>query len=100
MELILYGLFVYRVARLLTRENGPFDILERFRRLFGKLSYKNMLWKSVAELLICPYCLGVWISAIIVWVSGRSDLQYVLWVFSVSGLQTLLQVYEDNYEKD
>src|SRR3989442_6631016 len=53
--LILSILCVWRVTHLLQAEDGPWDIMVRFRRRAGSGSFGN--------LLDCFYCLSVWIAA-------------------------------------
>jgi hypothetical protein len=48
-------LAVWRITHLLNAEDGPWDLLVRFRRLAGEGA-----WGS---LLDCFYCLSVWVAA-------------------------------------
>jgi hypothetical protein len=48
-------LAVWRITHLLNAEDGPWDLLVRFRRLAG-----TGVWGS---LLDCFYCLSVWVAA-------------------------------------
>jgi hypothetical protein len=48
-------LAVWRITHLLNAEDGPWDLLVRFRRLAGE-----GVWGS---LLDCFYCLSVWVAA-------------------------------------
>jgi hypothetical protein len=54
-QLVLGILVVWRLTHLLSRENGPWDLLAHLRRLAGT----GML----GELLACFYCLSLWIAA-------------------------------------
>ena len=53
--LILGILAVWRITHLLNAEDGPWDLLVRFRRLAGEA-----VWGS---LLDCFYCLSLWVAA-------------------------------------
>jgi hypothetical protein len=48
-------LAVWRLTHLLNAEDGPWDLLVRFRKLFGE-----GFWGS---LLDCFYCLSLWVAA-------------------------------------
>jgi hypothetical protein len=52
--LILGILGVWRITHLLNKEDGPWDLLVRFRKLFGN--------GFVGKLLDCFYCLSIWVS--------------------------------------
>ncbi|MFV1976528.1 MAG: DUF1360 domain-containing protein [Candidatus Scalindua sp.] len=54
MDFILCTLAVWRTSYLLSREDGPFDIVIKLRKLFGQGFF--------GSLLDCFYCLSLWIS--------------------------------------
>jgi hypothetical protein len=54
MGFILCTLAVWRISYLLSQEDGPFDIVIKFRKLFGQGFFGN--------LLDCFHCLSLWIS--------------------------------------
>jgi hypothetical protein len=52
IEFMLFSLAVWRISSLVARETGPFDIFEKFRKLFrGKSLYPGV---------ICVWCNSVW----------------------------------------
>ena len=97
-ELIWLGLSLYRISRLIARENGPFDVLAKFRQYLGKQATIQdkfaSIRQTIAELFNCPYCLAVWIAPIIYLL--RDSLKEVWIVFAIAGLQTLLQSIDDS----
>ncbi len=52
---LLAVLTVWRVTHLLQAEDGPFDVIARFRRWLGESVF--------GKLLDCFYCLSIWIAA-------------------------------------
>lgn len=54
VDFVICTLAVWRVTHLLSQEDGPFDIVIRFRKLFGHGFFGN--------LLDCFYCLSIWIA--------------------------------------
>jgi hypothetical protein len=48
-------LATWRLARLLVREDGPFDLVVKLRMRAGS--------GFSGQLMDCPYCLGLWIAA-------------------------------------
>ena len=51
---ILSVFATWRVTHLLSQEDGPFDLVIRFRKLFGH--------GFVGNLLDCFYCLSMWVA--------------------------------------
>jgi hypothetical protein len=85
MAFILSVLAVWRITHLLSKEDGPFDLVIRFRKLFGQGFF--------GSLLDCFYCLSIWVSipfafffciewgeGVITWLalSGAASLLYKL----------------------
>lgn len=53
--LLIAALAVWRLTHLLSNEDGPFDMLARFRRLLGRSVF--------GRLMDCFYCLSLWVAA-------------------------------------
>jgi len=51
---IVCTLALWRITHLLSQEDGPFDAVIKFRKLFGQGFFGN--------LLDCFYCLSLWIA--------------------------------------
>lgn len=49
------------VARLTTKERGPYALFSRWRRLTLRLLGLGRFGREAHELLSCPYCLSVWL---------------------------------------
>jgi hypothetical protein len=65
-------LAVWRITHLLNAEDGPWDLLVRFRRLAGE-----GVWGS---LLDCFYCLSVWVAAPLAYGLGNDwKERFLLW---------------------
>lgn len=94
--LIILALTTYRLTLLISKEAGPFDIMGRFRSLVGVKfdEYSNpYATNQISEMVLCPYCLSVWIGfgATIGWIgAGLLGLNtvyfYLLLPFALSGL--------------
>ena len=90
MELLINGLATYKLAKLITRERGPFGIFEETRRYFGRRANEGMGWEFLAELINCPYCLGLWIAI------GITRLPKVARVvLAISAIQDIIQTLLD-----
>ena len=92
------GLICWRITSLLVREDGPFDIFAKFRRLVG-VSYNEYsipVGKNVfAKLLICIWCASVWVSLALAWASEYSV--NVLRYLSISLMLSVLAILLDEF---
>jgi len=64
--LFILGLAVWRWARLLSSERGPFAIFEKVRHLCGVqyTNYGALTTSELSKLISCPECNSVWLGAI------------------------------------
>lgn len=76
-------LAVWRLTHLLAAEDGPADIVVRFRRLLG-----NSL---AGRMMDCFYCLSVWIAAPAAVFITRKPLEWFMNWLAISGAACLLE---------
>jgi hypothetical protein len=81
--LILGVLGVWRVTHLLRAEDGPWDIVIRFRRIAGQ-----SVWGS---LLDCFYCLSLWVALPFTLGIGETNKEKLLLWLALSGGAILLE---------
>lgn len=98
LRIILAIFAVYRTAQFLPYDSGPFDIFKRVRVAVGKAAAKDnakqhSFYKSLAELVNCPFCQGVYWAAIaaifIIHPSAVGDT--LILIFGIAGGQVALQ---------
>lgn len=58
VTLLSYILFSYGITTMLIYFNGPFDIIEYFRKTV------NAIHPKLGELFQCPFCLSTWIGGL------------------------------------
>ena len=58
VTLLSYILFSYGITTMLIYFNGPFDIIEYFRKTM------NAIHPKFGELFQCPFCLSTWIGGL------------------------------------
>jgi uncharacterized protein DUF1360 len=80
--LILCALAVWRLAHLLAREDGPFDVIFKLRQRAGK--------GVLGSLLDCFYCLSLWIAIPFTLVLSREWLTGIVTWLALSGAASLL----------
>jgi len=81
--LILAILGVWRITHLLNAEDGPWNLLVRFRQILGA--------GFLGRLTGCFYCLSVWVAVPFAFVIGVSWKERLLLWPALSGAAILLQ---------
>jgi hypothetical protein len=91
LRIALAVLVCYRLSELVAVDDGPYRIFSRFRgRLDDFGVVQDTLVYDMAELVSCPYCLGVWFGLLCaVLVQFRIDS--VLVVIGIAGGQCVLR---------
>ena len=59
LQFVVAVLATWRVAHLVAREDGPFDVIVRLRTRAGD--------SIVGRLMDCPHCLGLWVAMPFAW---------------------------------
>lgn len=58
---VIYALATWRVASLITSENGPFNVFARIRQAVGANDPGEIA--GLRELFTCVWCMSVWVAA-------------------------------------
>lgn len=90
--LILSILAVYRIAEFVAYDDAPFGLMKRLREYLGKKAAggrKYGIWWSLAELIHCPYCIGLW-AALIIAIIFFAD-HFLLYWLAIAGSQSFLE---------
>jgi hypothetical protein len=82
-QFVVASLAVWRITHLLNAEDGPRQILARLRKLAG-----SGLW---GQLLVCFYCLSIWVAAPFAYCLGGAWPQRLLLWPAFSGAAILLE---------
>jgi hypothetical protein len=98
--LLIIALSTYRLSLLISKEAGPFDILERFRVWAGVTydQYSNPVSNGQFSAgILCPFCLSVWIGTCVTLYVGITTYLgigniaiYPLLPFALSGFSVFL----------
>lgn len=83
LSFVLAVLATWRVTHLLASEDGPGDLIVRFRRLLGDS------WAG--QLMDCFYCLSLWVAAPAAWFVSHRPLELVFTWLAISGGACLLE---------
>ena len=78
----LCTLAIWRITHLFSQEDGPFDAMIKFRKLFGQGFF--------GSLLDCFYCLSLWISVPFAIFISHNWLQGIIVWLALSGAACLL----------
>jgi hypothetical protein len=82
LAFLLCTLAVWRVAHLLSQEDGPFDIVFKVRRAVGQ--------GFLGSLLDCFYCLSLWIAAPFAFLLARDWIAWIVTWLALSGGASIL----------
>ena len=89
----------YRLAQLVAIDDGPYIIFDIFRKELGKRAADgDALWVNLAELMICPFCLGLWFAAPLALFVGSGIIEIVITWLAIAGAQSFLQGVNYNAE--
>ncbi|HVP53835.1 MAG TPA: DUF1360 domain-containing protein [Candidatus Eisenbacteria bacterium] len=80
---VLAVLATWRVTHLLANEDGPADIIVRFRVLLGR--------SVVGKLMDCFNCLSLWVAALAAFFVTRRPLEWLFCWLALSGGACLLE---------
>lgn len=83
INFVLAALATWRVTHLLANEDGPADIIVKFRALLGD--------SMAGKLMDCFKCLSLWIAAPAALFVARTPLVWLFVWLAVSGASCLLQ---------
>ena len=76
-------LAVWRITHLLVAEDGPWDVLFRLRRWVGS--------SRLGTLLLCFYCLSIWISVPAAWLIGHNWPERIFLWLALSAASILVE---------
>lgn len=94
-RIFLAILATYRLASLITSEEGPFSIFDKLRSMAGAYDYgpNGEATTNLGRGITCPLCVGIYISAAVMWaviLPTRFTDALLIWL-GVSGGQVFLE---------
>jgi len=92
--LVVISLLVYRVNRLIIRDT----IFDKPRAAFINWALPRRGGSAVVDLITCPFCLGVWVSAVATAVASHITtvpLPMFVWLASAAGSMIAWRIIED-----
>lgn len=94
ISLVIAVFVVYRIARMVALEEGPFEVFLTFRSWV----YERVQKTWVRNGIICPLCISFWVAlpvAVIVTLQLHLDWYAILWLwFALSGAASFLYKIE------
>jgi Protein of unknown function (DUF1360) len=83
-ETVLAVLAVWRVAHLLARERGPWDLVSRL--------HAALAGRPLGALLACPHCVAVWLAVLpAAWLAPGWPHGVLLWL-AIAGGASLIEL--------
>lgn len=91
LRLVIAILATWRVAHLIAREDGPFDIIVRMRIYAGD--------SVIGRLMDCPYCLSIWVAIPAAFMLGSGLAAWVAAWLAISGGASLCERFTERPEE-
>lgn len=94
MHFILACFATFRLAELVTVDDGPVDVFRRARIEAGcyDMDEQGRVQTGIGRLLVCPWCVGVWVAGIAsVFIPTQRKRDKFAWWLAIAGGQALLQ---------
>jgi Protein of unknown function (DUF1360) len=80
---LLATLAVWRITHMLAREEGPLNVLQRFRNKLGS--------GTLGRLVVCFYCLSIWVALPFAWFLRGNTAETLVGWLALSGGAILLE---------
>lgn len=80
---LILVIVVWRLTHLISAEDGPFDLIIKFRKLLGKSFF--------GKLMDCFYCLSIWIGLLAAFYIGNNVEEIIILCLYYSGSSILLE---------
>lgn len=93
VDLLVLGLASFRLSSLIALEEGPLSVFIKVRAELGAYDYDDQgrVKTSLGRGISCPYCVGVYIAALLYVAYKVRWLKPIVQVFAVAGVQAALQ---------
>lgn len=88
----LCSLAVWRITHLLSKEDGPFDLIYLLRKKAGAGFF--------GSLLDCFYCVSIWTALPFGLLIGNNWIERILYWWAISGLACLLEKLTGSAKND
>lgn len=89
----LLALTIYRLARLITIDDGPGDAILKFRNWIGAYDYapNGLAKSSLGRGITCPYCVGMWVALVVSLIVLGWRVETLFYWLALAGAQSFLQ---------
>lgn len=93
----ILSLACYRLAQLISDDDGPLSIFARLRRWADQRAKAEqeqgggLIWQSFNDGLNCHFCTGVWIAIPLGVVYGGIGWYTPIYILAIAGLQSWLE---------
>ena len=89
INLLMLSLIVYRLAHMITREDGPFGLAIKFR---GFIAVRMGDDSFVTQGFFCPLCVGFWIASVVAYgmYHGQGFVVVLQWL-AIAGLSAFME---------
>ena len=92
LDLVILGLATYRLARLITVDEGPAQLFFRLRYRMGvyDLGENGQPASAWGRAFECPHCIGVYVAMVLWAIYGIPGGAIVAGILAIAGMQSFL----------
>lgn len=88
---LVLSLGAYRLARIITMEDGPFDLAVKFREwVYTRFDENHWINRGLS----CPYCVSFWLALLLALLAWQSPQMTILLWLGAAGGSALLFSWE------
>ncbi len=87
---LIAALAVYRVARMIAAEDGPFDVFAKLRHRFGIETQSNWWQRGLTCIACISFWLGLGVAALYGFGLMRAWMEWVLYGLALSSVNVIL----------
>lgn len=83
IKYLVLTIAVWRLTHLISSEDGPFDIIFKFRKMLGE--------SFLGKLMDCFYCLSIWTGLAAAFITGDNWKEIILMCLYYSGSSIIIE---------
>lgn len=89
LEFLILVLATFRITEMIVVDEGPFDMFVRWRAFLVRNAHKSKLNETLAKLFDCKFCMGIWVSLLVVLMTNYG-LGLLVFIFAIAGAQSVI----------
>lgn len=98
MTFVIFSLAVWRLARMLWTDAGPFGIFTKLRGVFIRETRHGTETRLIGDMLLCMWCITIWVSMPFAWYLSNNFVEFMAYTGALSGAAMLFHAAQARLE--